>query len=215
MCPQKQTANSILTQNPELFVADVSEVRAPTRCLASSIGALDQFLEGGLRVGTLAEWGAPLGRGGRDIVLQYLARSEQAQQWCLWVCGKRDVRVYPPAWSARGVALAKVRFAYSDQPVRDLKPLFLDPFFRVIVLDVTRGLSIDDCAFLAQRARANKQVIIVLRNYFLSEKRGNVWAQLRLNCWQDEDGARYHIRTVRGLSPRQLSLPAHLIKNDI
>jgi hypothetical protein len=107
-----------------------------------------------------------------------------------------------------------VRFTYSDTPVRDLRPLFLDSFFRVIVLDVPRSVSMDDCAFLAQRARANKQAVIIVRDYFLSEKRGNVWAQLRLNCWQDEAGDRYHVRVIRGLSPRQLSLAADLLSHS-
>lgn len=210
MRSQKHAVNQVLTQIPSLFMADVSE--APTRCLASSIRALDQFLDGGLRFGSLTEWGSPLGRGGREVILQYLQCAEHHKDWCLWVCGQQDVRVYPPAWSARGVELSKIRFTYSDHPVRDLKPVFLDPFFRVIVLDVTRSLSLDDCAFLAQRARANRQAIIIVRDYFLSEKRGNVWAQLRLNCWQQEDGKRYHIRVVRGLSPRQLSFPADVLK---
>jgi hypothetical protein len=180
----------------------------PVQCLASRVNALDQFLDGGLRCGELSEWGVPLGRGGRDVILRYLAqrRSNTPSFWSLWICGSTQVKIYPPAWLARGVDLGKIRFTYSSHPVRDLKPVFLDPFFRVIVIDSPRSLSLEDCAFLAQRARRHRQAILLLRDYFLSPKRGNVWAKLRINCWQDERDERIRLRVVRGLSPRELAL---------
>lgn len=210
MLIRKDNLNRILPENPDLFMASDAATQGP-HCLASSISALDQFFDGGLRFGELSEWGAPLGRGGRDIIIRYLTRRgipAEDKHWCLWICGKTEVKVYPPAWMARGVDLSSIRFTYCSNPVRELKPVFMDPFFRVIIMDAPKHLSTEDCAFIAQRARANKQAIIMIRDHFLSPSQGNVWARLRLNCWQDEDGGRFHVRIIRGLSPRELSLAA-------
>ena len=173
--------------------------------LPSDHPSLDALLEGGLRFGELSEWGMPFGCGGRQVILAYLAQATQSAQWSLWVSGKDQVEVYPPAWSAQGVSLKWTRFAYSKNPVQDLRPLFLDPFFRVIVLDAPSKFSGEDCAFLAQQARKYGQAVILLRDYFLSEKYGNIWARLRLNCWQEVTEKRFHLQVVRGLSPRRLS----------
>ncbi len=214
MLNENSSINSMLSDRARLYLASEAKQTNP-HCLTSSVSSLDQFLDGGLRFGELSEWGAPLGRGGRGIIIRYLTRQGLAndeKHWCLWVCGKAGVDVYPPAWMARGVDLSRIRFAYASQLLRELKPVFMNPFFRVVVIDAPKKLSAEDCAFLAQRARANKQAIILIRDYFLSVKQGNVWARMRLNCWQDEDGGRFHMRMVRGLSPRELALDTSIVE---
>lgn len=160
--------------------------------LSSGISALDHFFDGGLPYGSVVEWGLPLGLGGHEIVLAFLAQAAQSQttpsenplnpKWILWSSGRPELTVYPPAWHARGVNLEYIRFAKSTKPVEDLKPLFLDPFFKIIVLDAPKDFSEDDCAFIARQARAHGQLILILRDFFLGPRRGNVWARYRVNC---------------------------------
>jgi hypothetical protein len=64
---------------------------------------------------------------------------------------------------------------------------------------------------MARRARVNGQVILLLRDFFLSPTRGNVWTKLRLNCWLDHSADQYQLQVIRGLSPRQLSLNADVL----
>ena len=189
--------------------------------LASGIEVLDDFLDGGLPRGAVTEWGAPLGRGGRDALLAWLARATQgapparpggveaadsAPSWALWVYGRTHLSIYPPAWLARGVSLQRMRFACSSKPLAELRPVFMDPLFRVIVLDAPRTFTDEDCAFVARQARANDQAVVLIRDAFIGPGRGNVWAKLRLNCWFEPAQQQYRLRVIRGLSPRQLAL---------
>jgi hypothetical protein len=186
--------------------------------IPSGILHFDDFLEGGLPANSLCEWGSPLGQGGRELLLRYVAQltrghvadeiGQRHPQWVLWVHHHEHTRVYPPAWQARGVSLRHIRFATSTQPLIDLKPAFLEPFFRMVVLDGTFALSKDDLAFLARQARYQRITIVVLRNFLLSEERGNVWAKLRLNAVYDpeyQDGS-FLVTVIRGgMAPRSLS----------
>lgn len=195
--------------------------------MASGIRVLDDFLEGGLPRGAVTEWGSPLGRGGRDVLLAWLARATSGScgknghpapleadadpAWALWVYGRSQLMAYPPAWLARGVALERLRFASSPAPLSELRPVFLEPFFRMIVLDAPRTFSDEDCAFVARQARAHGQVVVLIRDGFLGDgggnaSRGNVWAKLRVNCWYDPAAEQYRLRVIRGLSPRQVAL---------
>ncbi|SMF72672.1 hypothetical protein SAMN06296036_12725 [Pseudobacteriovorax antillogorgiicola] len=174
--------------------------------LPSSISQVNQALEGGLRWGELSEWGSPWGSGGRELIIRFLSPLHQASQepyWCLWIQGQEGVNVYPPAWEAKGVNLKYIRFTKSLNPIKDLKPVFLNPFFKVIVLDCPQQLSAEDCQFLSRQARCHRQSIILIRNYFLSPKKGNVWAKLRLNCWHNHLHNQFYLKVVKGLSPRQ------------
>jgi len=194
------------------LAADLTSTR---ESLLSGISPLDDFLGGGLVCGTICEWGIPFGSGGREVVAAFLAgvsrlaerSSDAAPPWILWAHGRSGLTAYPPAWHARGVPLTRTRFAEAGKPVVDLKPVFMDPFFKVIVLDAPRSLSDDDCAFLARQARAHGQVVIILRDYFLGQRRGNVWARLRLNCWCPDpvqNPETVNLRVVRGLAQRQM-----------
>lgn len=179
--------------------------------LRSGVGALDDFLAGGLPFGTVTEWGAPLGRGGRLVVARFLAAATQGRgldhpAMALWVRpANSPLCAYAPAWRAQGVNLARVRFAHSARPVAELKPLFLDPLFKLIVLDCPEKMSPEDIAYLARQARVNGQLIVLLRNYMLSSERGNVWARLRLNCWVDPLAQQpFRLQVIRGFSFRRL-----------
>ena len=184
------------------------------RRLASGIARLDAFLEGGLPVGAVCEWGAPLGHGGRDVLLAWLARATHGDArelgetpvWALWAHARAHLMVYPPAWVARGVRLDRVRFAATTAPLAELRPVFLEPFFRIVVLDAPRQFSEEDCAFVARQARAHGLVVVVVRDVRLDAEQGNVWARLRLNGWYDGEARQYRLQVVRGLSPRQLAL---------
>src|SRR5690606_35424048 len=118
---------------------------------SSNFKELDEFLEGGLPVGRVSEWGMPLGQGGRSLLISWLARLKD-QPLILWCSSHKQMQVYPPAWVSRGVALERVRFAVSAKPLAELRPVFMEPLFPIIILDCPRGFTEDDCAFLARRA---------------------------------------------------------------
>jgi len=182
------------------------------RVLPSGIALLDEFLGGGLPLGAVTEWGVPLGKSGREVVLTWLARATQggageSPTWALWVYARAQLIVYPPGWAARGVELERMRFVCTGAPLADLKPVFLEPLFKIVVLDAPRQFTDDDCAFVARQARANGQAVLVLRDTFLKSGQGNVWARLRVNCWRDDEARQFRLNIVRGLSPRQLALP--------
>ena len=189
----------------------------PRTKLSSNFSELDDFLEGGLPTGSVSEWGMPLAQGGHSLLVTWLAHLAQTDEppLVLWTYARAQLRVYPPAWASRGVDLSRIRFASSAKPLSDLRPVFLDPLFKVIVIDSPRGFTDDDCAFLARRARANGQTILLLRDFFLGGKRGNVWAPLRFNCWVDTASQQFRLRVVKGLSPRQLALDAKAIEEGL
>jgi hypothetical protein len=95
-------------------------------------------------------------------------------------------------------------FTRSDTPLRDLKRAFIQPLFRLIVLDAPRVFTREDCCFVERQARVNRQWVLLLRNYFLSNRQGNIWARWRLNCWKRHVSGQFVIRVIRGLSYRQL-----------
>ncbi len=161
---------------------------------------LDRISGGGLRCGELSEWGLPLGRGGRELVLNILARAQQRHELglLLWIMPEGELSVYPPAWEARGLDLSRTYFAITDEVLRDLKAAFVEPVFDAIILDTPRALSVDDQAYLATRARDNHNLILVLRPYLLRSEKGNVWARLRLNGWYDERRSEHVIDVIRG-----------------
>jgi len=177
--------------------------------VASGIPSLDLFFEGGLPSETLIEWGVPLGGGGRRVVISYLASiSQQVGGSVLWVYRPGELQVYPPAWQAQGVNLERVRFAGCENVVADLRPVFFDSLFSVVVIDNPKALSMDEWAFLARQARQHKFSVWVLRNYLLRSELGNVWARWRVNAEpvrQPRTGTQQcGLSVVRGLSPRKM-----------
>lgn len=192
----------------EIFLASES---CPQERLGSGHQALDDFFSGGLPWGAVTEWGVPLGRGGRRLVAAFVASATKVKtasepSLVLWVYAtKSALSVYPPAFLASGIDLSWIRFVATAWPLRELKPVFLDPLFKVIVLDSPERLTGDDLAFVAHQARANTQAVLVLRNYLLSPKSGNVWARVRLNAWQEaKRPGEFVVKAVRGLSSPEL-----------
>mgnify|MGYP001546475284 CR=1 FL=1 len=214
-----QNLPTALTPQLSAMGVEPARVKWQTPKIPSGIVEVDRFFEGGLPQGALCEAGAPIGRGGREVVLRFLAElttrgisneiGQKTPGWALWVHGHRDVAVYPPAWQSRGVNLERIRFASTAKPLEDLRPAFMEPFFKMIVIDSPERFSDEDCAFVARMARLHKQSILLLRHFFLSPGRGNVWAKIRFNSSFEFSTKQYHLQVVRGLSPRQtkFSLP--------
>jgi len=173
---------------------------------------LDGFLEGGLATGAVSEWGMPAGQGAREIALAIIARATADRNLVLWVNGQDGLDVYPPAWSARGVDLRFIRFVSDSKPLESLKPVFLEPLFRLIVLDSPRHLGSEEWAFIARQVRTLDAHIMVLQDFFLSGRRGNIWARLRVNCKQRGNGlvasagSGWRLETIRGAAHQPLEI---------
>jgi len=189
--------------------AAYSDSQANKERLCSGVEELDLQLRGGLPYGSVTEWGCPLGKGGRRWVLKFLKNAqEQKSQWILWVSPKKEVdpkkpflrnlhrsnlcsvttsnlSIFPPAWHAQGIDLKRIRFAHSNAVMRDFRSVWSDDFFKVIVLDRPVGLRKEDFAALHQSARRSNTLIIILRDHYLSNRYGNVWAKTRLQIYQD------------------------------
>ena len=242
---QEEGSQDLLNQLSSIGVRPASLKHQDIK-LPCNIELLDTYFDGGLPMGGLVEWGAPLGRCGRDVALAWLSGatsaaqsggsgfpsgyyhtrlpssslrpdageapnrdlmsmpSDQSDSKILWVYGKPELTIYPPAWQARGLPLERMRFACSQAPLEDLRPVFLEPLFKIIVLDTPMNFSDEDCAFVVRQARLNNQLVIVIRDFFLGVRSSNVWSKIRLNCWFDSSTQKYNLRVVRGLPPRHI-----------
>ncbi len=184
----------------------------PPGRLASCVDRVDDFLEGGLPFGGITEFGVPLGKEGRLLVLKFVANATRGirtePMWTLWISSHDTFRVFPPAWFARGVSPARILFAQSERPLRDLKRAISNPIFKLIILDSPRKFTREDCFFINRQARLNRQLVLLLRDFFLSNRQGNIWAGLRMNCWKRYPSEAFVIRVIRGLSHRELTLGA-------
>lgn len=207
MLKNKSLKNNMLSLSNQLVILNGKKNFDIKKSFLSSFDKqLERFLEGGLRFGELCEWGSPWGLAGREVILSFLSYPKESPLWSIWIQSKSGIDINAPAWTSRGVNLKYTRFAYSKDVLKELKPIFLDPFFKVIIIDSPTNFTPQDCAFLARQAKLNNQVIILLRDYFLTPRIGNIWAKLRLNCWKDDQTQKLCIKVVRGLSPRQLVL---------
>jgi hypothetical protein len=166
----------------------------------------------GIPLGSLLEMGIPFGNGGRRLLVQLIAAATSAmsgvqKHWCLWISARMQPVVYPPAWQAMGINLNLLRFASSESPVADLKAAFLDDLFRLIVIDSPQGLRTDEHVFLAQCARKNRKVIIVVQDKLLSPKDSNTAARYRLNVLKPQGQNTLQIQPIRGLH-QNVELPS-------
>jgi hypothetical protein len=162
--------------------------------LSSGVARLDALFAQAVRPGNIIEWGIPQGSNGRVIPLLFLRHNDLP---VVWIYGDPRLQVYAPAWAGYGVDLRRLFFIQSGEPVKQLRPLFLDNSFRIIVLDAPAKLSRGELAFIISQARHNRQVIFLLRNYFLSQQRGTALAALRVNCWQNNHGS-HSINVIKG-----------------
>lgn len=197
----------MLSTHPNLPLLTGTEAAASRlgRSLSTGVRLLDQALShspeggrGGLPLGTLSEWGLPLGQLGREVIVSILSQATAAGFWCLWVSERTSLIPFPPAWKARGLNLERLCWVNSERPVAELRPLLLNPFFRVIVFDAPRHLTLGDAAFLASQTRRHNRVTLVLRDRLLRADAGTVWARLRLNIWQDDGSGLYVASVIRG-----------------
>lgn len=162
--------------------------------LPSGINRIDRLLKGGLALGEVSEWGMPRGRRGRQVIVQFI---RQFPEPSLWVSNSEN-RIFPPSWSALGVNLKKTYFTECTEPVKELRPLFLEPLIKLIVIDRPQVLKDQDVAFLKQQVSKTGQTILVLRSYFLNAKRPNPLFRRRYNCSFDAHRATYTLRILRG-----------------
>lgn len=207
------TRSSEISSKISELTCRASELSQTSERLASKLTELDHFFQGGLRWGELSEWGTPWGGGCREVPLRFLqaAHQQASPPWCLWVYDQEEVSIYPPAWQARGIDLKLMRFAKSSKPIQELKLALSSGFFKLIVLDCVNPIGRDDCCFLAQQAKSQQSIIMLLRHYYLSTGKGNVWAKTRINCWHDPLRDCFRIRSVKGLRPKQLNFRLHPI----
>ncbi len=182
--------------------------------LGFGLPLLDDFLSGGLPFGKVTELGMPLGKEGRSLLVKLLAfhqnRIEKPFQ-VLWISCFPGISIYPPAWFARGVSEKDTIFTYSEKPINELKRAIIHSFFKMIILDSPKGFTPDDSQFLSIQAKKNNQVTILIRDFFLSNLKGNIWAQLRLNCWRRPQKKEFVVRAVRGMPTGELRLKDTLL----
>jgi len=100
-----------------------------------------------------------------------------------------------------------------DDPVKKLKPLFLDDTFKIIIIDSPKKLSRGDISFISVQGRANKQIIFLIRNYFLSPRIGNPFAHIRVNCSQNYKGI-YSVNFIKGKNLKEILLTDSRIFNE-
>jgi hypothetical protein len=132
----------------------------------------------------LIEIGAPIGKQGRWFLLQQLGKVSAQGKVILWVHGHSGVALYPPAFFAYGLKPNTTAFICSSSPLKEAKQALINPIFDIIVLDLgLNQIKKADWVFLTQQARKNKQIMIVIQPYYLSNKLGNSWAKLRVNAY--------------------------------
>ncbi|MCG8419024.1 MAG: hypothetical protein MJE77_13890, partial [Proteobacteria bacterium] len=177
-------------------------LQAGPQTLYSGIEALDACLSR-IKPGDLVEWGIPPGLNGRLIPLQLLKHSCPLS---VWIYHHHGLGVFASSWISHGVDMQRLFFICSANPVRELRPLFLEDTFRRIIIDAPRKFSSGDMAFVSQQARAQDQIVFLIRHYFLSEKQGNPYASLRINTWQSGKRA-FSLQVIKGANPGRIYLP--------
>ena len=179
------------------------------RSLSSGIAALDQCLAE-VKPGDLVEWGIPPGFNGRLIPLQLLKHDIPLS---VWIYHHHGLGVFASSWISHGVDLQRLFFICSDNPVRELRPLFLEDTFKRIIIDAPRKFSSGDMAFVSQQARKQGQIIFLIRHYFLSPKRGNPHAAVRINTWQSGKRA-FKLQVIKGAASGEVILPYRQVADD-
>ena len=177
--------------------------------LHSGIEALDDCFSQ-IKAGDLVEWGIPPGRNGRLIPLQLLKHQIPPS---VWIYHHHGLGVFASSWISHGVDLQRLFFLCSENPVRELRPLFMEDTFKRIIIDSPRNFSDGDMAFVSQQARKQGQIVFLIRHHFLSQKRGNPHASLRINTWQS--GKRcFSLNVIKGCTSGRISLPYRAVAED-
>jgi len=177
--------------------------------LLSGIDALDECFAR-VKPGDLIEWGIPPGMNGRLIPLQLL---KQQIPLSVWIYHHHGLGVFASSWISHGVDLQRLFFICSANPVKELRPIFLEDTFKRIIIDAPLKLSTGDMAFVSQQARKQGQIVFLIRHYFLTEKRGNPYASLRINTWQSGKRA-FSLQFIKGPNSGRISLPYRSVAED-
>ena len=128
--------------------------------LLSGIDALDECFAR-VKPGDLIEWGIPPGMNGRLIPLQLL---KQQIPLSVWIYHHHGLGVFASSWISHGVDLQRLFFICSANPVKELRPIFLEDTFKRIIIDAPLKLSTGDMAFVSQQARKQGQIVILIRH---------------------------------------------------
>ncbi len=177
--------------------------------LHSGIEALDECVSH-VRPGDLVEWGIPPGLNGRLIPLQLL---KQQIPLSVWIYHHHGLGVFASSWISHGVDLQRLFFICSDNPVRELRPIFLEDTFKRIIIDSPRKFSDGDMAFVSRQARSQGQIVFLIRHYFLSQKNGNPHASLRINTWQSGRHS-FSLQVIKGAATGRVNLPYRAVAEE-
>lgn len=185
------------------------ELLEQPQALHSGIEALDDCVRQ-VRPGDLVEWGIPPGLNGRLIPLQLL---KQQIPLSIWIYHHHGLGVFASSWISHGVDLQRLFFICSENPVRELRPLFLEDTFRRIIIDSPRRFSDGDMAFVSQQARKHGQIVFLIRHHFLSPKNGNPHANLRINTWQSGKRS-FSLQVIKGPATGRINLPYRAVAEE-
>jgi hypothetical protein len=186
-----------------------NELSHQSQELVSGIDALDECFAR-VKPGDLIEWGIPPGMNGRLIPLQLL---KQQIPLSVWIYHHHGLGVFASSWISHGVDLQRLFFICSANPVKELRPIFLEDTFKRIIIDAPLKFSTGDIAFVSQQARKQGQIVFLIRHYFLTEKRGNPHASLRINTWQSGKRS-FSLQFIKGPNSGRISLPYRSVAED-
>ena len=170
--------------------------------LRSGIEPLDRHFAA-VKPGDLVEWGIPPGLNGRLIPVQFLKHGIPAS---IWIYHHHGLGVFASSWISHGIDLQRLFFIRSAKPVKELRPIFLEDTFKRIIIDSPKNFSTGDLAFVSRQARKHRQIVFLIRHYFLSQKQGNPHASLRINTWQN-DSDEFSLQVIKGSATGKLRIP--------
>jgi hypothetical protein len=204
-----QFADSSLQQQLQSARSLKRQLSKQPQALYSGIEALDDCFKQ-VRPGDLIEWGIPPGLNGRLIPLQLLKHQIPLS---VWIYHHHGLGVFASSWISHGVDMQRLFFICSENPVSELRPIFLEDTFRRIIIDAPRRFSDGDMAFVSQQAREHGQIVFLIRHYFLSQKNGNPHASLRINTWQS--GKRcFSLQLIKGPVSGRITLPYRAVAEE-
>ena len=204
-----QFADTSLQQQLRSARSLKDQLQLQSQELYSGIDALDECFAQ-VKPGDLIEWGIPPGMNGRLIPLQLLKHRIPLS---VWIYHHHGLGVFASSWISHGVDLQRLFFICSENPVKELRPLFLEDTFKRIIIDSPRRFSDGDMAFVSQQARKQQQVVFLIRHYFLSQKRGNPHASLRINTWQSGKRS-FSLQVIKGSKTGRIALPYRAVAED-
>lgn len=185
-------------------------IKPDAKAIRTGIPELDEIFSDGVKPGRLIEWGLPQGRNGRIFPILFL---REEIPLTIWIYADLGLDIYAPAWASHGIDLRRIFFVKCDDPVRKLKPIFLDNTFKIIVIDSPKKFSKGDISFISVQTRANRQIIFLIRNYFLSPRIGNPFAHMRVNCSRNNRGT-YSVNFVKGKNIKKILLTGSTLFNE-